>query len=79
MLTAYIRAAMSKARYEILPNDGTYYGETPGDFGDALPDRIPRARVQSVAWAISSALATKARACSSSCRSSSGSNLTKSS
>jgi predicted RNase H-like HicB family nuclease len=30
MLTAYIRAAMSKARYEILPDDGTYYGEIPG-------------------------------------------------
>ena len=30
MLTAYIRAAMSKARYEILPDDGTYYGELPG-------------------------------------------------
>ena len=30
MLTAYIRAAMSKARYEILPDDGTYYGEVPG-------------------------------------------------
>jgi predicted RNase H-like HicB family nuclease len=29
MLTAYIRAAMSKARYEILPDDGTYYGEIP--------------------------------------------------
>ena len=30
MLTAYIRAAMSKARYEILPDDGTYYGEITG-------------------------------------------------
>jgi len=30
MLTAYIRAAMSKARYEILPDDGTYYGEIAG-------------------------------------------------
>ena len=30
MLTAYIRAAMAKARYEILPDDGTYYGEVPG-------------------------------------------------
>jgi predicted RNase H-like HicB family nuclease len=30
MLTAYIRAAMSQARYEILPDDGTYYGEIPG-------------------------------------------------
>jgi predicted RNase H-like HicB family nuclease len=30
MLTAYIRAAMSKAKYEILPEDRTYYGEIPG-------------------------------------------------
>ena len=30
MLTAYIRAAMSKAKYEILTEDRTYYGEIPG-------------------------------------------------
>ncbi|HVC33893.1 MAG TPA: type II toxin-antitoxin system HicB family antitoxin [Chloroflexota bacterium] len=30
MLTQYIRAAMRRARYEILPDDGTYYGEIPG-------------------------------------------------
>ena len=30
MLTDYIRAAMEKARYEILEDDGTYYGEIPG-------------------------------------------------
>ena len=29
MLTAYIRAAMGKAKYEILPDDGTFYGEIP--------------------------------------------------
>ncbi len=29
MLTNYVRAAMHKARYEIL-EDGTYYGEIPG-------------------------------------------------
>ncbi|GIV15768.1 MAG: HicB family protein [Armatimonadota bacterium] len=29
LLTDYIRAAMHRARYEILP-DGTYYGEIPG-------------------------------------------------
>ncbi|MGC8784027.1 MAG: type II toxin-antitoxin system HicB family antitoxin [Armatimonadota bacterium] len=29
LLTDYIRAAMRRARYEILP-DGTYYGEIPG-------------------------------------------------
>ena len=30
MLLQYIQAAMSKARYEILPDDGTYYGRIPG-------------------------------------------------
>lgn len=30
MLTAYIRAAMRQATYEILPDDGSYYGEIPG-------------------------------------------------
>ncbi|MGB5933259.1 MAG: type II toxin-antitoxin system HicB family antitoxin [Anaerolineae bacterium] len=30
MLTEYIRAAMKKARYEILPDDNTFYGEIPG-------------------------------------------------
>ncbi len=30
MLTAYIRAAMGKAKYEILPDNGAYYGEIPG-------------------------------------------------
>ena len=30
MLLHYIRAAMGRARYEILPEDGTYYGEIPG-------------------------------------------------
>lgn len=29
MLTAYIQAAMRHARYEILPEDGSYYGEIP--------------------------------------------------
>lgn len=29
MLTAYIRAAMGRATYEIL-DDGSYYGEIPG-------------------------------------------------
>lgn len=29
MLTEYIRAAMSRATYEILP-DGSFYGEIPG-------------------------------------------------
>lgn len=30
MLTAYIAAAMNRAKYEILEDDGTYYGEIPG-------------------------------------------------
>jgi predicted RNase H-like HicB family nuclease len=30
MLTKYIQAAMNNARYEILPDDGSYYGEIPG-------------------------------------------------
>ena len=29
MLTEYITTAMTKAKYEILPDDGTYYGEIP--------------------------------------------------
>ncbi len=30
MLTDYIRAAMRHAKYEILSDDGTFYGEIPG-------------------------------------------------
>lgn len=30
MLKRYIKAAMNKARYEILPDDGTFYGEIDG-------------------------------------------------
>jgi predicted RNase H-like HicB family nuclease len=30
MLTEYIRAAMHRAKYEILSDDGTFYGEIPG-------------------------------------------------
>ena len=29
MLTKYLDAAMRTAHYEILPDDGTYYGEIP--------------------------------------------------
>jgi len=29
MLLGYIQAAMRHARYEILSEDGTYYGEIP--------------------------------------------------
>ena len=30
MLTEYLRAALHRARYEILADDGSYYGEVPG-------------------------------------------------
>ena len=30
MLTRYIREALHRAKYEILSDDGTYYGEIPG-------------------------------------------------
>jgi predicted RNase H-like HicB family nuclease len=30
MLTEYIAAAMKRARYKILDDDGTYFGEIPG-------------------------------------------------
>ena len=33
MLTNYIGAAMRQARYEILADDGTFYGEIPGFAG----------------------------------------------
>jgi predicted RNase H-like HicB family nuclease len=29
MLTAYIRAAMRQARYEIVEDDGSFYGHSP--------------------------------------------------
>jgi predicted RNase H-like HicB family nuclease len=30
MIREYLGAAMKRARYEILTDDGTYYGEIPG-------------------------------------------------
>jgi predicted RNase H-like HicB family nuclease len=30
MLTEYIQSALKKAKYEILHDDGSYYGEIPG-------------------------------------------------
>ncbi|MDJ0732901.1 MAG: type II toxin-antitoxin system HicB family antitoxin [Nostocaceae cyanobacterium] len=30
MLTKYIQAAMHQAKYKILSDDGTFYGEIPG-------------------------------------------------
>jgi len=29
MLTSYLRAAMRRARYEIVEDDGSFYGEIP--------------------------------------------------
>ncbi len=29
MISQYLSAALRKARYEILPDDGSYYGEIP--------------------------------------------------
>ena len=37
MLTAYIRAALRRAHYEILPDDGSFYGEIP-DFPGVYAD-----------------------------------------
>lgn len=30
MFREYLNAAMKRAKYEILPDDGSYYGEIPG-------------------------------------------------
>ena len=30
MISQYLSAALGKARYEILPDDSSYYGEIPG-------------------------------------------------
>ena len=30
MLTSYIRAGMRRAKYEILPDDSSFYGHIPG-------------------------------------------------
>ena len=39
MLTAYLRAAMRHARYEIIEDDGSFYGEIP-----AIPGAWANAR-----------------------------------
>jgi predicted RNase H-like HicB family nuclease len=33
MLTEYIQAAMERAKFEILADDGTFFGEIPGLLG----------------------------------------------
>ena len=45
MLTKYIQAAMRKAKYEILPDDGSFYGEIPGFDGVyANADQLEKCR-----------------------------------
>ena len=45
MLTKYIQAAMRKAKYEILPDDGSFYGEIPGFDGVyANTDQLEKCR-----------------------------------
>ena len=34
MLTDYIQAAMRRARYKILPEDGSFFGDIPGLIGN---------------------------------------------
>jgi predicted RNase H-like HicB family nuclease len=47
MLTNYIRAAMAKAKYEILPDDKTFYGEIPGFDGVyANADTLEKCRAE---------------------------------
>lgn len=51
MLLEYIQAAMATAQYEILPDDGSYYGRIPGFKGVwAQADTLEgcRAELQSV-------------------------------
>jgi len=47
MLTEYIKAAMGHAKYEILQDDGTYYGEIPGfDGANANANTLEQCRLQ---------------------------------
>ena len=51
MLTKYIQVAMHHARYEILPDDGTVYGdipELPGVFANAATVEACRDLLQEV-------------------------------
>lgn len=44
---SYIRAAMRRAKYEVLPDDGTFYGKIPGFNGVyANADRLETCREQ---------------------------------
>ncbi len=45
MLRDYIKAAMRQAKYEILPDDGSFYGEIPGFEGVyANADKLEKCR-----------------------------------
>jgi predicted RNase H-like HicB family nuclease len=45
MLRDYIQAAMRQAKYEILPDDGSFYGEIPGFDGVyANADKLEKCR-----------------------------------
>ena len=49
MLTQYIQAAMQQAKYEIFPDDGTFYGEIPiceGVYANAATLEACRAELQ---------------------------------
>ena len=51
MLTAYIRAAMGKSLYEIVEDDGSYYGEIPalpGAWANAVTLEACRQELESV-------------------------------
>ena len=51
MLTDYIKASMQKARYEILEDDGSFYGEIPGFDGVYSNDiklEICRAKLEEI-------------------------------
>ena len=51
MLTEYIRAAMRRAKYEILEDDGTFYGNIPnfqGVWADAPTLEVCREELEEV-------------------------------
>lgn len=51
MLTEYVAAAMRHAKYEILPDDGSFYGSIPecrGVWANAATLEACRAELQSV-------------------------------
>jgi predicted RNase H-like HicB family nuclease len=51
MLTSYIRAAMRQARYEIVEDDGSFFGSipaTPGIWANAETPETCRDKLESV-------------------------------